>query len=162
MNFEQRLDILLSGVADAPRDAILVSRLVFRVAHLLETHIDAALAPSGLRMRQYLALALLSGAPSESLTPSELGITLDATRTQITRLLDGLEAQGLVLRRHSTLDRRSLDLSVTDAGQTLLAQVRPVVHGAYVQAWAVLDAQGLGSLGALLREVNQHLMELCA
>lgn len=162
MDFEQRLGLLLSGMADAPKGAILVSRLVFRVGHLLEAHIDAALVPSGLRMRQYLALALLSGAPSESLTPSELGITLDATRTQVTRLLDGLEAQGLVLRRHSALDRRSLDLSVTDAGQALLEQVRPVVHGAYVQAWAVLDAQGLGRLGDMLREVNHHLMELRA
>lgn len=162
MDFEQRLGRLLSGVAGAPRDAILVSRLVFRVAHLLENHIDTALVPFHLRMRQYLALALLSGTPADSLTPSELGITLDATRTQITRLLDGLEALGVVRRSHSTLDRRSLDLSLTDAGVELLAQVRPVVHDAYVQAWAALEAQGLGALAAALRTVNQHLMELCA
>ena len=52
---------------------------------------------------------MLAADAGEPTMPSELGVAIDATRTQMTRLVDGLETRGLVQRHASTQDRRSLD-----------------------------------------------------
>ena len=119
-----RLDRLLAGRPPELANAIAASRLLFRVAHLLQARIDAALEPFGIDMREYLALALIADDAIEPLRPSDLSTTLDATRTQITRLLDGLEKKGLAERLSgSCSDRRSLHLAQTAAGRELLRRV---------------------------------------
>ncbi|WP_051710686.1 MarR family winged helix-turn-helix transcriptional regulator [Andreprevotia chitinilytica] len=157
MRFEQRLDRYLTHYPAAPREVIRASRLMFRGAHLLQARIEAALAPFELEMRHYLALAIITTDEDEAITPSDLSTSLDATRTQITRLLDGLEKRGLVERRLSQTDRRSLDLTLTAAGSALLKAATPVVHDAYREAWSALEADvlqntlnGLSCLNAAL------------
>ncbi|MGN6525900.1 MAG: MarR family winged helix-turn-helix transcriptional regulator [Burkholderiaceae bacterium] len=140
MSFESRLDRLLAGKPDELADAVRASRLVFRVAHLLQSRIDAALAPLGIDMREYLALVLV-GDDADALRPSDLGATLDATRTQVTRLLDGLEARGLVRRAPNAADRRSLQLESTPAGKALTRRAAQAVHPAYAAAWAGLGPE---------------------
>ena len=56
MTQPSRLDRLLAGRPPELANAIAASRMLFRVAHLLEAHIDAALQPYGIDMREYLAL----------------------------------------------------------------------------------------------------------
>ena len=159
MSHDSRLDRILAGKPRRLRDAVSNSRLVIHTAHLLEQRIDAALAPFGLDMREYLALALLADSVHEPLRPSTLSSSLDATRTQITRLLDGLEHKGLIVRTADSQDRRSLQLAPTAAGAELLTQVVPVVHAAYEQVWLPLSAQGLSALNGQLRSVHTALLE---
>ncbi|MFT3813645.1 MAG: MarR family transcriptional regulator [Acidovorax sp.] len=159
MSHESRLDRILAGKPRRLRDAVGSSRLVIHTAHLLEQRIDAALAPFNLHMREYLALALLADSVHEPLRPSTLSTALDATRTQTTRLLDGLEHKGLAVRTADGQDRRSLQLAPTAAGAELLARAVPVVHAAYEAAWAPLSAQGLSALNGQLRSVHSALLE---
>ncbi|HEX7686302.1 MAG TPA: MarR family transcriptional regulator [Burkholderiaceae bacterium] len=140
MSFESRLDRLLAGKPEELADAVRASRLVFRVAHLLQSRIDAALAPLGIDMREYLALVLV-GDDADALRPSDLSATLDATRTQVTRLLDGLEAKGLVRRAPNSADRRSLQLESTAAGKALTRRAAQAVHPAYAAAWSGLGPE---------------------
>jgi MarR family transcriptional regulator, negative regulator of the multidrug operon emrRAB len=157
MPFESRLRRL---VAHQPKDlatAIVASRVVFRTAHLLEAHIDAALAPFGIAMRDYLALVLIDDDAVESLRPSDLSTTLDATRTQVTRLLDGLEKKGLAQRLPHAEDRRSLQLSLTDTGRQLMKKAAPAVHEAYRSAWSPLGAADTRAALELLRQVHDTL-----
>ncbi|WP_298433149.1 MarR family transcriptional regulator [Ottowia sp.] len=157
MSLESRLERLLAGHAAPLREAVTASRLLLRAAHLLERHIDAVLAPHGLTMRDYLALVLIADEAHEPLRPSDLSITLDATRTQITRLLDGLEAKGLARRAPGVSDRRSLQLAPTEAGTALLATVAPAVRASYLAAWAPLGEQGTQQTGLALRRLHEHL-----
>ncbi|MNT71610.1 Transcriptional repressor MprA [compost metagenome] len=92
--------------------------------------------------------------------PSELGTTLDATRTQMTRLLDGLEARGLLRRQVSAQDRRSLELTLTAAGRRLLERAAPVVHAAYGEAWTPLGTSGLAGATRALTQLHQTLQAL--
>jgi MarR family transcriptional repressor of emrRAB len=158
MGFESRLDRLLAGQPEELADAVRASRLVFRVAHLLQSRIDAALAPLGLDMREYLALVLV-GDEAQAPRPSDLGATLDATRTQVTRLLDGLEAKGLVRRAPNAADRRSLQLVLTDAGRTLARRAARAVHPAYAAAWADLGPAATRRTGHALGRVHRTLSE---
>ncbi|SOY58362.1 putative transcriptional Regulator, MarR family [Cupriavidus taiwanensis] len=160
MSFEQRIDRFCASHPEAPRDLILASRLLLRTARLLRSHIDRALAPVALDMSQYLVLSMLAVDEGEPSMPSELSATLDATRTQMTRLLDGLEARGLLRRRASASDRRSLELTLTPAGRRLLERAAPAVHAAYGEAWAPLGASGLASATRTLALLHQTLETL--
>jgi DNA-binding MarR family transcriptional regulator len=44
-------------------------------------------------------------------------------RSNMTKLINSLEAQGLVERRASSVDKRAVDLYLTSKGKTALAQV---------------------------------------
>lgn len=157
MGHQSRLERLLAGRPAPVVNAISASRLLLRTASLLEQRIDAALAPHGLTMRDYLALVLIADAAVEPLRPSDLGVTLDATRTQITRLLDSLEARGLIERLPGTRDRRSLQLARTEAGTRLVAVCAPVVHAAYLACWQPLGEDRTREAREWLRVLHDAL-----
>jgi len=157
MSFESRIDRFCETHPGAPREDILATRLLFRTARLLRGHIDQALAPFSLNMSQYLVLSMLAADAGEPSSPSEVGNTLDATRTQMTRLLDALQAQGLVRRRASVHDRRSLELELTAAGRRVVDKVAPVVHAAYAQAWSAVGPRDRAITTASLQRLHGGL-----
>ncbi|MBS0453925.1 MAG: MarR family transcriptional regulator [Proteobacteria bacterium] len=157
MTQPSRLDRLLAGRPPELANAIAASRMLFRVAHLLEAHINSALEPFGIDMREYLALVLIADHAVEPLRPSDLGTTLDATRTQITRLLDGLEKKGLAQRLPGAGDRRSFHLAQTEAARELLQRVAPVVHAAYQSGWAAVGTDGTARALQVLKRLHKDL-----
>jgi len=157
MTQPSRLDRLLAGRPPELANAVAASRMLFRVAHLLEAHIDAALEPFGIDMREYLALVLIADDAVEPLRPSDLSVTLDATRTQVTRLLDGLEKKGLAQRLPGASDRRSLQLAQTDAARELLGRAAPTVHAAYQSGWAAVGTEGTARALRVLKLLHRDL-----
>ncbi|MDM0044310.1 MarR family transcriptional regulator [Variovorax dokdonensis] len=152
MNIQSRLDRLLAGPPAEIVDAVAASRALFRVSHLLQERIDAELSDFGIDMREYLALVLIADDASEPLRPSVLSSALDATRTQVTRLLDGMERKGLARRLPGSQDdRRSLHLVLTQSGRQTLERVTPSVHAACLSGWAGLGAGQTTQTLALLR-----------
>jgi len=160
MSFEQRIERFCANHPEAPRDLILASRLLLRTARLLREHINRALTPFDLDISQYLVISMLAADEHQPSMPSELGTTIDATRTQMTRLLDGLEARGLVRRQASTQDRRSLELTLTAAGRRLLERAAPQVHAAYAEAWAPLGGSAMAATTRALTQLHQTLEAL--
>jgi len=156
MAFEDDLDRYFRQRPTAPAGPIRATRLLMRTAVLLEARMDRALAPHGLLMREYLALAFISLHKGERLRPSELSTSLDASRTQVTRLLDALESQGLVERQAAVEDRRALQLALTPAGSRKLSAAAPGVHEAYRQSWSTVGDDFEATLRGL-RAVNAQL-----
>ncbi|WP_328685165.1 MarR family transcriptional regulator [Streptomyces sp. NBC_01261] len=56
-------------------------------------------------------------------TMNELGRHLGLDKSSITGLVDRAQRRGLVTRTPSTVDRRSFQVSITDAGREVVAQV---------------------------------------
>ena len=140
MSIDARLERV---VADKPAElahAMSATHLLIHSAALLERHLEQALTPLNLKLREYLALYLLADNEQESVTPTQLSESLKATRTQVTRLLDSLESKGLAVRIADTVDRRSLALRLTDDGQQLLAHAIPLMEQAHLCAWSSLGA----------------------
>ena len=162
MSIESRRNRLLAGKSPQLRDAVAASRALLHAAHLLEQRMDAALAPCRLHMREYLALRLLTDSVHEPLRPSSLSVSLDATRTQVTRLLDGLEQRGLVVRSADAQDRRSLQLRLTPEGSALLALAMPLVQAVYVQIWSSIGDAGTHAMQQQLRLVHDRLQNMDA
>jgi len=76
----------------------------------------------GLTLTGYDALLQLAHADEGALRNIELAKTVLLTRSGVTRLVEGLEAQGLVTRCSCTEDRRGTKVCLTGQGRQRLAE----------------------------------------
>jgi DNA-binding MarR family transcriptional regulator len=115
--------------------------------------VEVALAPFGLTPTQFLVLVRLKH--SEGLSSAELARAIGVRPQSITDLVGPLERDGLITRREAPEHRRILRISLSAAGEQLLAQAAPVAQR--------LEKELLGDLdGAGLTRLRQGLMTLLA
>jgi MarR family transcriptional repressor of emrRAB len=88
-----------------------------RLGRLLEPHAISSLG--------YITMMVLYSRPENLANPSELSDATGETRGNMTRICDELVDKGLVRRVPNAEDRRRVDLSLTDAGMTLLNTIAP-------------------------------------
>ncbi len=74
---------------------------------------------------QYNVLRILRGSHPNALTAGEIGARTIAREPDITRLVDRLDAKGLVKRVRSEQDRRVVEVEITGKGLGLLAELDP-------------------------------------
>ena len=160
MSLDSRLERILAGKPKPVLDAVAASRLLLHSAAYLERRVNEALVPFALHMKEYLALNLLVDAVHEPLRPSSLSVSLNATRTQVTRLLDGLEQRGLLVRSADAQDRRSLQLLLTPDGVALLARAMPVVQAVYLEIWSSIGEAATHQMQEQLRRVHDRLQTM--
>jgi DNA-binding MarR family transcriptional regulator len=110
----------------------------------LDRELEAA---HGLPLTQYEVLLRLEAAPEHRLRMSELARSVLLSQSGITRLVDRLEARGLVERAPCAEDRRVLWAQLTAEGLTRLEEARPT-HLAGVRT-RFLDHFDDGELRAL-------------
>src|SRR6266550_4232138 len=89
---------------------------LLEAAHRVEARVESALATVGLSMPKFSVLNELVDA-SEPLALSELANRLSCVRSNITQLVDRLEADGLVTRVDDPADRRSVRAALTSRGR---------------------------------------------
>lgn len=100
--------------------AIAVIGRLQRAARLLEREIDKELAQFGLTVAEFNALCALrrAGAPYR-LSPKRLGEALLFSSGGLTKLLERLEARGMVTREPDPSDGRGVIVSLTPQGKEL-------------------------------------------
>ena len=88
---------------------------VINAGRTLEQRLEEALARVGLSLAKFMALTHIveSGEP---LSLSEFAKKMSCVRSNITQLMDRLEAEGLVRRVEDTKDRRAVRAAVTPLG----------------------------------------------
>jgi DNA-binding MarR family transcriptional regulator len=89
---------------------------LFEAADRLRARIDEALGTVGLSSARYGVLDHLARA-GEPLPLGELASRISCVRSNVTQLVDRLEADGLVRREHDTADRRSVLAELTPTGR---------------------------------------------
>lgn len=99
---------------------------------------------------QFNVLNLLHSSP-EGLSQSELGRQLITHRSNVTGLVDRLEARGLVQRKEAAGDRRAYRVVLTRAGSALLKQILPCY---YEKADRVWDGVSSGRISELLTALD--------
>lgn len=106
----------------------------------------------GLTQAQFGVLEILGH--KGSMTPGELCDKRLVSGGNMTVVVDHLERDGLVKRRRSTKDRRSIQVQLTPKGEALFARVFPL-HARYVTDLAsVLTEKELLQLGGLLKKLG--------
>jgi DNA-binding MarR family transcriptional regulator len=77
----------------------------------------------------------------------------------MTRLLDRLEAEGLLRRERSATDRRSADAVLTEKGAALRRSMWPVYERAILEAFAPLSERDAEAMTRILSRVIAQLRE---
>ena len=86
-------------------------------SHMVETRLEAVLEPLGLSLAKFGVLTMLVKA-GEPLALRTLAERRACVRSNITQLVDRLEAEKLVLRADDLHDRRSVRAELTAEGQS--------------------------------------------
>ena len=88
----------------------------------LDLELDAA---HDLPLSSYDVLIYLQSAPEKRLRMAELAESVLLSRSGVTRLVDRLEREGLIVRDTCTSDGRGCYAVLTDEGEELLSRARP-------------------------------------
>ena len=129
---------------------------VLRTADLLRRRISAVVEPFGVTLQQFNVLRILRGAGGP-LPTLEIGERMVEQPPGVTRLLDRIEAKGLVTRERCAEDRRQVLDSITPAGLELLASMDGKVDGEDADPLAMLDDEETEQLIGLLDRVRAGL-----
>lgn len=147
---------------EAPAEPTADERAAWRVflesALAVSDVLDAELqAESGLTLVTYNVLVTLEEAPGGGLPMSELASEVFFSKSGLTRVVDRLEADGLVRRERPPEDRRVIRVCLTPAGTERLEQARGC-HRRAIQEHFVrhLDPAALDAMAAALAPVREH------
>ena len=110
------------------------------------------IAPYGVTAAQFGLLVLIGANPGAS--QAALGRAFRANRSVMVRLIDRLEAAGLVERRARPGDRRSNAIVLTAEGAALLERLTAEVRAHEAAVTRCLDEEETRTLLALLRRIN--------
>ena len=113
-----------------------------------------ALAEVGGSMPTWFILTNLKG--EEWRTQHELARALHIEGPTLTRHIDGLEEEGLVVRRRDTNDRRAVSVELTDAGRAKHTEMLRAVQAFNQRLLAGFSAEDLDVLQALLGKLEQN------
>lgn len=125
-----------------------------RTTWLLDAKVHQAYALGNLSPSQYNVLRILRGT-REPLSCSEISNRMVTRDSDLTRLLVGLEARGLVERQRSSTDARRVENQISAEGIALMAQLDQPVDEAIRSQLKALEAGKLNELADLLEEVRQ-------
>ena len=102
-------------------------RALARVVIVLPRLIDAELLlRENLTLTEYLVLVVLSESPERSRRMNDLVAEVPITSSGLTRLMERLERQGIVIRERAASDGRGHVAVLTDAGLDRLRSAWPV------------------------------------
>lgn len=128
-----------------------------RVQRLVDADLRATFARHDLDAPSFDVLATLRRSGDGGLTPAGLMRSGMVTSGAITQRLDRLEERGLVRRAPSDADRRSVLVSLTDAGRALIDSALPDHVATEERLLAGLPAAQREQLASTLRTLLEHL-----
>ncbi|NQD37610.1 MarR family transcriptional regulator [Permianibacter sp. IMCC34836] len=125
---------------------------LLKAQKLLLEGVQAALSEAGLPpLEWYDVLIELKTAPDQRLRLFDLGERIVLSRSNLTRLLDRLEKEGLVTRDNCSEDRRGLYAVLTPAGLAMQKRMWPVYQTAIQNLFGRhYDARDAAQLADLL------------
>jgi DNA-binding MarR family transcriptional regulator len=126
---------------------------ILRTADLVAVPMNEVLKPANLSVSQYNVLRILRGA-GEGLPCGEISERMVRRDPDLTRLLDRLEARGLVSRERDARDRRVVLASITPEALKLLEQLDDPVEASLRQSLAHVPKARLKTLLEILEEIR--------
>jgi DNA-binding MarR family transcriptional regulator len=128
---------------------------VMMLAEQLESEFNELFKSHDLTASQYNVLRILRGAGEQGRSCSEIGERMITRDSDITRMLDRLEARGLIRRERQTDDRRVVLAFISPKGSSLLKDLDTPVSELHIKQLEVLSEKELDKLIALLEKVRK-------
>jgi DNA-binding MarR family transcriptional regulator len=127
---------------------------VLRTASVLVGGLVELLRPHELTQPQYNVLRILRGAGTDGLPSGEVGGRMVSREPDVTRLLDRMEARGLVTRARGTTDRRVVQVRLAAAGRALVDALDAPVLALHERQLGHLSGEDLRALSGLLERAR--------
>ena len=121
--------------------------------------IGRALQPHGLSHGAYVMLLAMHSRPEWVASPSLLSGVIAETRTNTTRICDRLTRRGLVRRVGSTIDRRRVEVTLTAAGEALIATVEPRIDALLDRAYSIFTDAERATLESMLERLGHQMAD---
>jgi DNA-binding MarR family transcriptional regulator len=132
--------------------------LLADTARIMRRIVDKRARAVGLSRAQWAVLSRI--ARSEGLRQVDLAGEMEMEPISVGRLIDKLEAAGLVERRPDPADRRAYRLYLLPAGVPVLEEVRTIALGVIAPALGHLSESEIEALAATLSEVRDNLLKI--
>lgn len=133
--------------------------LVGQVFRLWRRCVDDRLQPFGLTEATWLPLFYLSQAPA-AMRQKELAACLQLDSSSVVRILDALQAAGLIERREEAGDRRAKAITLTAAGRDLATRIESVVRQVRAEVLGEVPDTELAAANSVLGSVYRRLSAL--
>jgi DNA-binding MarR family transcriptional regulator len=127
---------------------------LLRTADLVRRTVDRVLEPYDITPQQYNVLRILRGAGEAGLPTLEISGRMLEQAPGITRLLDRLEAKGMVRRERCPQDRRQVLCWLTPPGLAIVERLDEPIDTADREAVAMLCAEDQERLLHLLEAIR--------
>ena len=127
---------------------------LLRTASVVTRAFARLVEPAGLSWAQYNALRIVRGAGRGGIATLAIRERMIDEGTTITRLLDKLEAAGLIRRERTEPDRRQVLCYATDEGRAVLNRLDPKVDALDEVVMGVLPQTLVESLLRALDEIR--------
>jgi DNA-binding MarR family transcriptional regulator len=127
------------------------------VASAADRELDRHAAEYGLSDAKLELLEVLGCCADRRACLYHVGERLGVTRPNVTKLVDGLERNGLVERLPHPSDKRMVQAHLTPAGQELAARALPGRRAHLARLWQGLDDDELATLADLLDRATERL-----
>lgn len=130
-----------------------VGYLMRRVMQSIAQQADTRLAPHGLTHGQWMPLFILLKAAGGAGTVAHVARCINVDPGAATRMLDRLEKKGFVSRCRSTEDRRVVNVTLTESGRQVAAEVPRVLSQVLNEHLAGFNHDEWQTLLVLLRRM---------
>jgi MarR family transcriptional repressor of emrRAB len=141
------------ALPDLPMAETVIVRLVRSVGAEMTQFFEPIFREIGLGESAFHVLCLLLSAEDGQLSPSDLSDLVGTSRANMTKIIEGLTANGYALRRGVKHDGRRQVIAITEAGRAAALGVLPKLCHPLKTAFSGLDPEELAQLDALLRKV---------
>jgi DNA-binding MarR family transcriptional regulator len=132
----------------SPEEEVYLS--ILHTAEALSWGVSETLKGSDLTPAQYNVLRILRGAGAEGATCGQISERMVTKDSDITRLLERLDARGLITRAREGLDRRYITARITPEGLSLLAGLDEPIAQCHKRQIGHLGKEKLAALARLL------------
>jgi DNA-binding MarR family transcriptional regulator len=134
--------------------------LINRAGVSLAVRFSAALRAAGIALQDWRVLAALRERDGQRLT--ELAQRTSIEVSTLSRLVGGLEANGLVSRNRDSGDARAIAIRLTAAGERVTATLTPAAQELETAALTGLSEAEIAQLKNLLERIYGNLAALSA
>ena len=115
---------------------------------------EAEMRPRGLTAVQWAPLMIISRAQNP--TAASLARDLNTDTGAMTRMLDRLEAKGLLVRKRSQSDRRVVELALTEEGRVAIGVIPHYLAKVYNAHLRGFSPEEYSTLKSLLKRITRN------
>lgn len=140
-----------------PQDELFAESLHL-AAHGWRTALDRRLRPLGYSRSRWMVLLHVS--LKDGISHRELADRLGIEAPTVVRLIDSMEAEGLISRRASETDRRVKHLHLSPAGRKEVERIRSIAAEVRKEILAGVDKAEIGTTLNVLQKIRTTLENL--